>query len=148
MNGASFGLERFDLERFITAQAPVYAQVLAELRGGSKVSHWMWFIFPQIAGLGFSATSQKYAISEVDEARAYMAHAVLGPRLRECTRLVMAVEGKTAHDIFGNPDDMKLHSSVTLFAKAEEGAGGTSLFDAALTKYFGGVYDEGTLGRM
>src|ERR1044072_813603 len=101
----------FDLQRFVDAQAPVYDRVLAELREGRKRSHWMWFVFPQIAGLGSSPMAQRYAIASRAEAAAYISHSLLGLRLRECTRLVNAVEGKAVHDIFGSPDDMKFHSS-------------------------------------
>ena len=105
----------FDLQRFVDAQASVYERVRAELRNGRKQSHWMWFIFPQIAGLGHSAMAQRYAISSLREAEAYLKHPVLGPRLRECTRLMLRIEGKSAHDILGSPDDLKFHSSLTLF---------------------------------
>src|SRR3569833_1248572 len=107
-----------DLQRFIEAQAPVIARVRTELSHGRKRSHWMWFIFPQIAGLGFSPMAQLYAIASLDEARAYLAHPILGPRLEDCTRLVLAVEGSTASDIFGWPDEMKFRSSMPLFARA------------------------------
>src|SRR5215813_7094342 len=105
----------FDLQRFVTAQAPLYERVCAELRAGRKRSHWMWFIFPQIQGLGSSAMAQRYAITSLAEAAAYLDHPVLGPRLRECTGLVNAVDGRSAHEIFGSPDDMKFHSAITLF---------------------------------
>ena len=124
----------FDLQRFITAQGPVYTRVCAELEAGRKASHWMWFIFPQIAGLGRSATAERYAISGLAEAKAYLAHPVLGPRLAECTRLVLGIEGRTADTIFGYPDTLKFHSSMTLFSAASEGA---DLFDTALKNYFG-----------
>ena len=123
----------YDLDRFVLAQDLVYTQVRDELGRGRKASHWMWFVFPQIAGLGFSERSRRYAISGLDEARAYLAHPVLGPRLRECVRLVLAVEGRSAHEIFGSPDDRKLHSSLTLFAQASDDA----IFSLALKKYFG-----------
>src|SRR5271165_6736305 len=110
--------DRFDLQRFVKAQAPVYARVCAELRAGRKESHWMWFIFPQIAGLGRSPTSVLYALSSLDEAKAYLAHPVLGARLRECAKLVLDVEGRTARQIFGPVDEMKFRSSMTLFMKA------------------------------
>jgi uncharacterized protein (DUF1810 family) len=134
--------DRFDLDRFVRAQEPVIAQVRAELRAGRKATHWMWFVFPQLAGLGFSRNAQFYAISSLDEAKAYLAHEVLGPRLVEYTGLVNAVEGRSAHDIFGSPDDRKFHSSMTLFALAgpDEPAFGT-----ALRKYFGGGKDGRTL---
>jgi uncharacterized protein (DUF1810 family) len=125
----------FDLQRFVVAQAPVYAQVCAELRAGRKATHWMWFVFPQIGGLGTSTMSRLYAIGSRGEARAYLAHPLLGARLRECTVLTLGVEGRTAHEIFGNPDDLKFHSSMTLFAAVAEGE---MIFDAALRKYFTG----------
>ena len=105
-----------DLNRFVEAQAAVYPQALAEIRGGRKRSHWMWYVFPQFAGLGFSSTSQRYAIKSAAEAAAYLAHPVLGPRLVECAEAALAVERRTASDIFGPPDDMKLKSCATLFA--------------------------------
>jgi uncharacterized protein (DUF1810 family) len=131
----------YDLQRFVDAQAPVYDRVCAELEAGQKRSHWMWFIFPQIAGLGRSAMAMKYAISGADEAGAYLAHPVLGERLRHCSTLVNRVEGRTAEEIFGPVDSMKFRSSMTLFAKvsAED-----EEFEAALQKYFGGAYDERT----
>ncbi|HJR20258.1 MAG TPA: DUF1810 domain-containing protein [Dongiaceae bacterium] len=135
----------FDLQHFVDAQAPVYDRVRAELKNGRKQSHWMWFIFPQIAGLGHSAMAQRYAISSLDEARAYIAHPVLGPRLRECTRLVVQVNGKSAHDILGSPDDMKFHSCMTLFARA---APQDEAFVEALEKYFGGAEDQATIARL
>lgn len=133
----------FNLQRFVAAQEPVYGAVCDELRRGRKQSHWMWFIFPQIAGLGFSAMSVKYAISGLDEARAYLAHPVLGPRLIECTRLV-GEPGRPVEDIFGSPDDMKFRSSMTLFAKAQ----GEGVFSGAIEKYCGGEFDEATLARL
>ena len=132
----------FDLARFEQAQAPVFAQAIAELRAGRKRSHWMWFVFPQYRGLGFSAMSQRYAIRSLDEARAYLAHPVLGPRLRECTSAVLAIVGRSAHDIFGSPDDLKLRSCATLFA-AVSPAG--SEWDQLLGKYFDGQPDDATL---
>ena len=135
----------FHLERFVTAQEPVYAQVLAELRAGVKRSHWMWFVFPQIAGLGFSAMARRYALGSLDEARAYLAHPVLGPRLRDCVRLVLVVEGRDAHAIFGSPDDVKFRSSLTLFARA---APCEALFRDALDKYYGGAEDAATLAKL
>ena len=139
------GDDPFDLQRFVDAQAPVYERVITELREGRKRSHWMWFVFPQIAGLGSSPMAQRYAISSRAEAAAYLAHPVLGPRLIECTRLVTATEGRSIHDIFGSPDDMKFHSSMTLFAEA---APGEEDFRAALDKYFGGESDPATLARL
>ena len=132
----------FNLQRFVDAQAPVYERVVEELRAGQKRSHWMWFVFPQIAGLGHSSMAQKYAISSLEEAMGYLAHPLLGPRLRECTRLVNAVTGRTIEEIFGYPDDMKFRSSMTLFAKAGADPG---VFGEALKKYFGGEPDEKTL---
>ena len=132
----------YDLERFVEAQRGVYEQACAELRGGRKTGHWMWFVFPQIAGLGMSAMSQRYAIGSLDEARVYVAHAVLGPRLREICKIVLGVEGRTAEQIFGWPDDAKLRSSMTLFAAATEE---NAEFVAVLAKYFGGKRDERTL---
>ncbi len=131
-----------DLERFVDAQRDVYGDVLAELRNGRKASHWMWFVFPQFDGLGFSATSRHYAIRSLDEARAYLNHAVLGARLRECTEAVNRLEGRSAHAIFGSPDDMKFRSSMTLFDLVAEPG---SLFAAALDKYFSGERDAHTL---
>jgi uncharacterized protein (DUF1810 family) len=132
----------FDLERFLTAQDPVYPTVVAELRNGMKASHWMWFIFPQIDGLGSSPTARDYAISSLDEADAYLAHPVLGSRLIECTELVNDVEGKSLRQIFGSPDDLKFHSSVTLFSLIEPRR---SAFGDALDKYFDGELDERTM---
>lgn len=134
-----------DLQRFTEAQEPVYPRVVSELRAGRKQSHWMWFIFPQIAGLGHSAMAQRYAVRSRAEAVAYLAHPVLGPRLLECTRLVNAVEGKDINTILGSPDDMKFRSSMTLFARA---ASDDTEFAAALNKYFGGEFDAATLARL
>ena len=136
------------LARFVEAQAPVYAQALAELRAGRKRSHWMWFVFPQIAGLGTSAVAQHYAIASMDEAQAYLAHPVLGERLRECAQAMLSIEGRTAHDILGSPDDLKFHSSMTLFAKAAEISEEDLVFSQALDKYFGGREDAGTVQRL
>ena len=135
----------FDLQRFVDAQAPVYERVRTELKSGRKQSHWMWFIFPQIAGLGRSVTAQRYAISSLDEARAYIAHPILGPRLRECTHLVVQVNGKSTYEILGSPDDMKFHSCMTLFARA---APDEEAFMDALEKYFGGAEDQATIARL
>jgi uncharacterized protein (DUF1810 family) len=132
-----------DLDRFVAAQDAVYPQVLAELGRGRKTSHWMWFVFPQIAGLGESAMSQHYAIADADEARAYLAHPILGARLRECTQTVLAIHGKTAEQIFGGIDAMKFRSSLTLFASV---AGqGDDEFRQALEQYFSGASDQRTL---
>ncbi|WP_055047578.1 DUF1810 domain-containing protein [Devosia sp. A16] len=130
-------------EHFVAAQDAVYAQVLAELRAGRKQTHWMWFIFPQLTALGRSATALRYGIADIEEARAYLMHPVLGARLRECTESVAAMTGKTAHEIFGSPDDMKLRSSMTLFAHAAEDA---APFRRVLERYYGGVEDAVTVG--
>jgi uncharacterized protein (DUF1810 family) len=129
------------LDRFVQAQAGVYDAALAELRAGTKRTHWMWFVFPQIAGLGSSATAQRYAITSLDEARAYLAHPVLGPRLAEAAEAVLAVEGRTAAQILGYPDDLKLRSSMTLFAAA---ADDPAVFQAVLDRYYDGP-DDATL---
>ena len=134
----------FNLERFVSAQAHVYARVLSELRAGEKRSHWMWFVFPQIRGLGSSSMAELYGISGRPEAVAYLAHPVLGPHLRECVGLVLAVEGRTVAEIFGYPDDLKFHSSLTLFAEVS----GEAIFRDALAKYFGGKLDRGTTQRL
>lgn len=131
-----------NLERFVLAQNPVYAQVCAELAGGMKTSHWMWFIFPQLKGLGRSAMAQHFGIASRAEAQAYWHHALLGARLKECVELVLAVEGRTALQIFGSPDDLKFHSSLTLFAQA---APDEPVFQRALTRYFDGESDARTL---
>jgi uncharacterized protein (DUF1810 family) len=139
------GVDPFHLERFVEAQDGVYESVCEELRRGEKRSHWMWFIFPQIRGLGKSPMAERFAIGSLEEARAYLGHAILGARLRECTELVNAVEGRSASEIFGFPDDLKFHSSMTLFARAGEG---DALFREALRKYFAGKEDEVTVGRI
>jgi uncharacterized protein (DUF1810 family) len=131
----------FDLKRFVDAQAPVYQRVAAELRQGRKQSHWMWFIFPQLAGLGHSPMAQRFAIASREEAIAYLEHGILGPRLRECTVLVNAVEGKTIREILGSPDDLKFRSSMTLFGAVSS----DPQFSAALDKYYGGEADRRTL---
>lgn len=167
------------LERFIAAQAPVYAQVVAELRAGRKRTHWMWFIFPQIRGLGSSPTAQHYAIASLDEARAYLAHPVLGPRLIECTTLVLqhaAIREPVGHEpvghertsrehaaptgqhildkIFGYPDNLKFHSSMTLFSRAADtrtdntNAAPPSIFQQALKTFFAGQHDEATIALL
>jgi uncharacterized protein (DUF1810 family) len=134
-----------NLQRFIDAQDRIYDRVLAELRAGSKSSHWMWFVFPQIAGLGLSSMAQRYAIRDCREAEAYIAHPLLGPRLRECTALVNAVEGKSAHEIFGSPDDMKFRSSMTLFRHCSDEP---LLFEEALQKLFNGKDDPLTTAKL
>jgi uncharacterized protein (DUF1810 family) len=135
----------YNLKRFVDAQAGVIDDVRAELSAGRKRTHWMWFVFPQIAGLGHSAMAQRYAISSRDEARAYLAHPLLGERLVELTGVVNGVRGRGADAIFGYPDDMKFHSSMTLFAHA---ADTPAVFDEALRRYFNGQKDEATLARL
>ena len=137
--------DRFQLQRFVEAQRPVYETVLSELRTGRKRTHWMWFIFPQIAGLGRSPTARAFAVSSRAEAAAYLAHPTLGPRLRECSVLVSSIEGRSVDEIFDYPDDLKFHSSMTLFAQA---APEETIFAACLQKYFGGQHDPGTLARL
>jgi len=132
----------FQLQRFADAQAPVFDAVCAELRAGRKASHWMWFVFPQLRGLGRSAMASAYGIASLDEARAYLAHPLLGPRLRQCTQRVLDVDGRDAHAIFGSPDDLKFRSCMSLFAHV---AGGRSVFDAALDRFFDGRPDPATL---
>lgn len=133
--------DRYNLERFVRAQDPVYDEVCSELRDGYKRTHWMWFIFPQIKGLGHSPTANLFAITSLEEAKAYLNHPILGARLRECTRLVILVEGRNIHDIFGYPDDMKFRSSMTLFAQTTD----NQIFKDTLTKYFDGNPDPKTL---
>jgi len=135
----------FALARFVAAQDPVYDRVTAELRAGRKRTHWMWFIFPQIAGLGRSATAVRYAISGRAEAEAYAHHPVLGPRLIECTTLMLAHEGRSARAILGTPDDVKFRSSMTLFA---ETAPDPARFRDALARYFDAAPDPATLDRL
>jgi uncharacterized protein (DUF1810 family) len=136
-----------NLQRFLDAQHQVYGQVRDELRDGQKESHWMWFIFPQIDGLGSSAAAQKYAIAGIDEAKAYLAHPLLGFRLRECTQLVNAANGRSIEAIFGHPDHLKFHSSMTLFAAAATTADDT-MFADALKKYFNSELDRKTRERL
>jgi uncharacterized protein (DUF1810 family) len=132
----------FGLERFVEAQTGAYDRALAEVRAGRKESHWMWYVFPQFAGLGLSETSRFYAIRSLAEARAYLAHPVLGPRLVECAEAALAVRGKSAREVFGPPDDLKLKSCATLFAAA---SGKGSVFERLLDHYFGGARDARTL---
>ena len=132
----------YDLERFLAAQAPIFDEACRELRAGRKTSHWMWFVFPQIQGLGQSATARKYAIASREEAVAYLEHPILGERLRECTRLALAVEGRSAHAIFGWPDELKFRSSLTLFAQVADDPG---LFQRALGRFYEGEPDAATL---
>jgi uncharacterized protein (DUF1810 family) len=133
-----------DLQRFVDAQGRVIARVREELKAGEKRSHWMWFIFPQIAGLGRSETARRYAIASLDEAKAYAGHPVLGPRLRECTGLVLGLQGRGAKEIFGHPDDLKFRSCMTLFSRAT----GDPLFRKALETLFGGEEDPETVKRI
>jgi uncharacterized protein (DUF1810 family) len=135
----------FDLQRFVGGQAGVYAMALAELRAGDKRTHWMWFVFPQITGLGASPMAQRYAIGSLEEARAYLAHPLLGARLRECTAAVNAVRGRSARAIFHSPDDLKFRSSMTLFREA---APEDALFRTALATYFAGEPDPRTLAIL
>jgi uncharacterized protein (DUF1810 family) len=137
--------DRFDLKRFVEAQARVYPSVVEELRSGRKRSHWMWFIFPQLRGLGSSPMAARFGISSLEEAREYLRHDVLGPRLRECTRLVNQVQGRSISEIFGSPDDLKLCSSMTLFARATDD---NQDFTELLDKYYGGQQDPLTLKRL
>jgi uncharacterized protein (DUF1810 family) len=132
----------FDLDRFVQAQEKVFDQALSELKAGSKRSHWMWFIFPQIDGLGFTTTSRYYAIKSLEEARAYLAHPLLGARLSACSEALLALAGRSAAEVFGYPDDMKLKSSATLFAWV---APAGSPFERLLEKYFSGDRDSKTL---
>jgi uncharacterized protein (DUF1810 family) len=142
---AALASDPFNLQRFLDAQAPVFSHVLAELREGRKRTHWMWFIFPQIAGLGSSDMARHFAISGRAEALAYLAHPTLGPRLRECTELVNQIPNRAIADIFGYPDDLKFRSSITLFAAV---APGEAAFRAALDQYFAGQPDPATLARL
>ena len=135
----------YHLQRFVDAQASCFAQVRSELAAGKKRTHWMWFIFPQLEGLGSSPMAQRFAISGIEEAQAYLAHPVLGDRLRDCTVLVNAVSGCSVEDIFGYPDDLKFHSSVTLFASTDPE---NKAFNEALKKYFKGVPDQATMDRL
>ena len=136
----------FDLARFVQAQDPLFASVEAELRAGRKRTHWMWFVFPQLRDLGRSNTAQYFGITSLDEAKAYLAHPVLGPRLTVCTNLVLAIKDASLTQIFGTPDDLKFHSSMTLFALA---AGQTeAIFDQALQRYCAGKRDEQTVNLV
>jgi uncharacterized protein (DUF1810 family) len=135
----------FDLQRFVDAQQDTYVLARDELRRGRKTGHWMWFIFPQIQGLGFSAMARRYAISGRKEAEAYLSHAALGPRLIECTELVIGIEGRSVQQIFGAPDDLKFRSCMTLFAQV---AGEDNIFQWALEKYFAGEPDSLSLERL
>jgi uncharacterized protein (DUF1810 family) len=141
-NLAADSSDPFDLARFLQAQAGVYERALAEIAAGYKRSHWMWYIFPQFDGLGYSSISQQYAIKSLDEARAYLAHPVLGPRLTACCEAALGVQGHSARDIFGSPDDLKLRSCATLFALV---SAQDSVFQRLLEKYYGGQRDAKTL---
>jgi len=134
--------DTFNLQRFVDAQNAVYHNVRTELKSGRKTSHWMWFVFPQIRGLGSSPMAKRFAISSLEEARAYLAHPVLGVRLIECCKLVVESKDADVHEIFGYPDDLKFHSSITLFAHADPNE---VVFKEALQKYFGGKEDAATL---
>jgi uncharacterized protein (DUF1810 family) len=135
----------YHLQRFVRAQDLNFESAREELRRGRKTTHWMWYVFPQVEGLGSSSTSQNFAIKSKAEALAYLAHPVLGPRLRECTDIVNALDGLSAHQIFGSPDDMKFRSSMTLFHTVSPGI---AIFKEALQKYFGGELDPRTLDLM
>ncbi len=136
----------YELERFVTAQAPVFDAAVAELRAGRKRTHWMWFVFPQLRGLGRSSTARFYGIASLDEARAYLAHAVLGPRLDLATSAVLSTRGRSVSEIFGTPDDLKFHSSMTLFALA--GGKAENPFSEALERWWQGRMDEATLSLL
>ena len=140
--------DQFDLQRFVDAQEPVYDEVLGELRSGRKRSHWIWFVFPQLRGLGRSPTAQRFGISSLDEARAYVEHDVLGRRLRECARLVAQIEGRCADDVFGWPDNLKVRSSMTLFAHATDDPDIQADFRAVLDKFYDGVQDPATVEQL
>ena len=135
----------FNLQRFVSAQEPVFEQVVSELRQGAKRTHWIWFIFPQIEGLGHSQTARKFSLSSLEEAQAYINHSLLGQRLRECTHLVNLVKGRSIQEIFGYPDDLKFRSSMTLFAHATSD---NAVFKDALQKYFEGEFDPLTIERL
>jgi len=135
----------YDLSRFLQAQQDDYERALSEIKSGRKQTHWMWYIFPQFQGLGFSSTAQHYAIKSIDEARAYLDHPALGPRLVECAEAALGVDGKSAREIFGSPDDLKLRSCATLFACVSPL---NSVFTRLLSKYYGGRHDDKTLGLL
>ncbi len=135
----------FELQRFVDAQAGVFDSAMAELRAGRKRSHWIWFVFAQLAGLGRSDMARRYGIASLDEARAYLAHPLLGSRLRDASAVVLAVQGRTAGEIFGTPDELKFGSSMTLFALADPAE---TVFRACLAKYFGGQLDQATLSLL
>ena len=145
MRAVASANDPYDLQRFVKAQDPVYDEGCAELRNGQKDSHWMWFVFPQLRGLGHSQMAVKFGIGSREEAEQYVKHPILGPRLRECSRLVTLVEGRSINQILGSPDDMKFKSSMTLFASVTPY---NHAFTAALQKYFGGELDPLTLERL
>lgn len=134
--------DKYDLSRFVAAQETTYQRALAEIRSGRKRSHWMWYIFPQFEGLGFNETSRRYAIKSIAEARAYLRHPVLGPRLIECVQALLGIDGRSAYEIFGSPDDMKLRSSATLFAHVSDAG---NLFEEVLQRYFDSQPDAKTM---
>lgn len=138
-------MTEYDLQRFVDAQDPVWNVVVKELKAGRKQTHWMWFVFPQLAGLGRSATAQHFGIADLTEAELYLSHEVLGPRLKKAAQLTLAVDGSTVDEIFGYPDNLKLHSSMTLFAEATKGQ---SVFVEVLQKYFSGEFDGATLDLL
>jgi uncharacterized protein (DUF1810 family) len=140
--------DRHDLQRFVTAQKGIYNVALSELRAGRKRSHWMWFVFPQLAGLGSSSTAETYAIRSLAEARAYLEHPVLGPRLIECVEAANAVRDRSALDVFGYPDELKFRSCVTLFGLAATGPKEKAPFQKALDKYFSGQGDTSTVQKL
>jgi uncharacterized protein (DUF1810 family) len=145
MSDRMMDADRPDLQRFLDAQKHVYDRALRELAAGKKVSHWMWFVFPQLAGLGSSPTANRYAVKSSGEAGAYLDHAILGPRLRECTKSVLGVKNRSAAQIFGYPDDLKFCSSMTLFEQVAEDA---TLFGLALARFYGGTRDARTLSLL
>mgnify|MGYP000939163107 FL=1 len=138
-------VDLFDLARFVSAQEQDYQKALSELKNGRKETHWIWYIFPQIDGLGVSSIAQNYSIKSLEEAKAYLSHPVLGPRLVECAEALRGVDGKTAREIMGSPDDLKLKSSMTLFELADESL---AVFSQVLEKYYGGVRDEKTISLV
>jgi uncharacterized protein (DUF1810 family) len=138
-------MTEYDLQRFVDAQDPVWNVVVKELKAGRKQTHWMWFVFPQLAGLGRSATAQHFGIADLTEAELYLSHEVLGPRLKKAAQLTLAIEGSTVDEIFGYPDNLKLHSSMTLFDEATKGQ---SVFVEVLQKYFSGEFDGATLDLL
>lgn len=137
--------DTYNLQRFVDAQAPVFDRVLTELRQGQKQSHWMWFVFPQISGLGRSETARHFALSGLDEARAYLQHPLLGPRLEQCAQIIAPQMQRSARQLFGTPDDLKLHSSMTLFAVA---APDKPVFEAVLAAFFNEERDSATLNQL